>query len=108
MSAEHWKGRTRPHGTVIDRSSGRVDRGGHPADLSVRLEAHSLQLACVDERATQPRPGATVSGPKVYILWKTVFSKRLASGAPTRGGGISRSKPSCLRSCLFSGSAWRV
>jgi hypothetical protein len=41
--------RNRPHGAVLDRSPGRTHRGGRPNNLSVRLEAHTLQLASLDQ-----------------------------------------------------------
>jgi hypothetical protein len=43
----------------------------------------------------------------LYTLEDSVFEET-GIRRPTKGGGISRSKPSCLRSCLFSGSAWRA
>jgi hypothetical protein len=58
--------------------------------------------------STRPRPGATVSGSKDSTPWKTASSKRLASGVQKRGGGTSRPKPSCSRSCWYSGSSWRA
>jgi hypothetical protein len=60
------------------------------------------------ERLDSTAARATVSGSKDCMPWKTVFSRRLASGALTRGGGTSRSKPSCSRCCWSSGSAWRA